>query len=232
LEISPARNTGILIPNRLSSLTIVKKTSLPGGKKKYTKKNLLLTYSDTEVSSLPFITASHPHYKEWRIAQEYCKKTIEYVRQKGNNINILVAGCGNGWLAAALSSHTLGYVIGIDEDMEEIKQAKRVFAAIPNLQFEHGGIDASCLQQKQFEIIIMADCIQYKDELPALLHKGFNYLTLFGEVLLIITFLKKQYRITLESFRYNVLHKPSYFFGRYVFMRNPFYHIVVKNHYL
>jgi ubiquinone/menaquinone biosynthesis C-methylase UbiE len=232
LEISPARNTGILIPNSLSSLTIVKNPPLPGGTKKHTKKKILLTYLDTEVSRLPFISFLHPHYKEWRIAQEYCKRTIEYIRQKGSNVNILVAGCGNGWLAATLSKHTVGYVMGIDADMEEIKQAKRVFATIPNLQFEQGGIDAPCLQQKQFEIIIMADCIQYKDELPALLHKGFNYLTLFGEVLVIVSFLKKQYRITLESFRFNILHKPSYFFSRYAFTRNPFYHIVVKNHYL
>lgn len=225
----------------MSSLTIVKKPFLPEGimpdglsaaKKKYSKKKFALTYLDAEVSMLPEISLSHPDHKEWRIAQEYCKRIVDYVNQKGNNINILIAGCGNGWLAATLSKHTSGYVIGIDADKEEIKQAKRIFETVSNLQFEEGGLDTVSLLQKQFELIIMADCVEYIDELPVLLHNAFNYLSLYGEVLVVMPFVKKQYQITLESFRYNILHKPSYFFSRYSFIKNPFYHIIVKNHYL
>lgn len=212
---------------------------MPGGtkadgiavlKKRYSKK-IAVAYTDAEVGMLPEIASSHSKYKEWRIAQEYCKRIEDYVFQKGGNSNILVAGCGNGWLANRLSDHTSGYVIGIDTDKEEIKQAKRVFAK-SNLQFEQADLDSVSLLQKQFELIIMADCVEYIDELPALLQKGFKYLSLCGEVLVVMPFFKKQYQITLEAFRYNILHRPSYIFSRYSFIKNPFYHIVVKNHYL
>ncbi|MGZ5220651.1 MAG: class I SAM-dependent methyltransferase, partial [Chitinophagaceae bacterium] len=110
-------------------------------------------YTDDEVRSLPWITATHPHYKEWLVRTKSCKQLIKYLDKKSNPLNILEIGCGNGWLSAQLAINISGHVVGMDINKEELVQAARVFSTISNLKFIQGDIRAAQLEHNSFDII-------------------------------------------------------------------------------
>ena len=220
----------------MSNLTVIKKTLFHEA----ATTSAILTepansfhYNDDEVSTLPDIAPTHPEYKKWNLAKEYCRRLTAYILQKGNVINILVTGCANGWLAAQLSKHTSGLVMGVDDDDQLLQQAKRVFSKIENLQFHKGSIDNASIQQKKFDIIVLSKCSGEKNSMAGLIKKALQKSSLAGEVHIIAASdHQPQLLKSLTAFQYKILHRPAYFFCGYSFIKNPFYHIVVKNPYL
>jgi hypothetical protein len=220
----------------LSNLTIIKKSLFH----KEASTSALITepgnafnYNDDEVSALPDISPSHPEYKKWNLAKEYCKRLTAYILQKGNVINILVTGCANGWLAAQLSKHTTGLVIGVDDDEQLLQQAKRVFSKIENLQFDKGNIDNASIEQKKFDIIVLSKFSGEKNNISGLIKKALLKSSLAGEVHIIAASdHQPQLLKNIAAFQYKILHRPTYSFCGYSFIKDPFYHIIVKNPYL
>jgi SAM-dependent methyltransferase len=217
-------------------------------------------YKDEEVAKLPAIQSNHFYHQEWAIRERSLKKMIAYLKRKGDELNILEVGCGNGWLAAQLASVTKNKVIGIDVNEVELDQAKRVFHHIPNLDFIHCGLGGEELQDKNFDVIIFAASIQYFSSLKKIITAATSYLTLQGEIYIMDSIFYRPREIAaarqrtrdhfsstgcdemtafyfhhtmedLKRFNATVLHDPSFLLNRFSLHKNPFYHVVIKSRY-
>ena len=217
-------------------------------------------YTDNEVANLPEISSSHPHYKEWLIRKRSCNRLLRYIKKRGHICNILEVGCGNGWLAAQLAFNTKGRVTGLDINTVELEQAKKVFRGVPDLKFVKGDIRSGILAEEKFDLIVFAASVQYFESLRDILNISTTYLTLQGEIHIIDSHLYQSYEIPfarqrskkyftdigfpemaqfyfhhcihdMESFQFFMLHNPNSWINRFLFRRNPFHWLVIKNHF-
>ena len=217
-------------------------------------------YRDEEVAKFPVISKTHLYYKEWNRKKRGLKTLTHYLKRKGDELNILEIGCGNGWLAAQLASVTQGRVTGIDINETALKQAERVFCNIPNLSFIACDLGNECLQDNRFDIIVFAESIEYFCSLKKILTAASAYLTLQGEIHIMDSHFYKQSEIAaanqgameyfrsagipemakfyfhhcaddLKRFNHFFLHNPEAWVNKLSIHKNPFYHVVIKNRY-
>ncbi len=218
-------------------------------------------FSEKEIAELPVVPVSHPHYKEWLIRKRSCDKLLRYIKRHGHICNILEVGCGNGWLAAQLSSATNANVTGVDINTVELEQARKVFCGIPNLKFTDGDIRSGILTDEKFDLIVFAASVQYFESLKEILKIAIRYLTLQGEIHIIDSHLYRPYEITsakqrskkyftdigfpemthlyfhhcineIKSLRFSILYNPNSRINKLLFRKNPFHWVVIKNHYM
>ena len=138
-------------------------------------------YSDDVVAHLPFVSDGHPLANEWRARSTSTSRLTRYLSAKPKPLSILDLGCGNGWLSNQLS-RSGQHVTGADQNVYELKQAARVFAAHPNLSFLDVDIFSAPFAPETFDVIILASVIQYFPDLPALLNELSYYLKPQGEI--------------------------------------------------
>ena len=217
-------------------------------------------YSDRELLLLPKVPSSHRHFKEWNIRRHSSDKLLHYIRRSGHICNILEVGCGNGWLSAKLSTVPKGNVTGIDINIVELEQARKVFGKIHNLRFMYGDIRSGMLQDKKYDLIVFAASIQYFPSLDEILKVALQHLTLQGEIHILDSHLywfneiaeakqrsKKYYTQTgfremseyyfhhsfedLRPFCFSVLYNPQALKNKLMFRKNPFHWVVIKNSY-
>jgi ubiquinone/menaquinone biosynthesis C-methylase UbiE len=211
-------------------------------------------YTDKEVAKLPQISETHTHYKEWQLRKESSKKLIDYLKKRKSPINILEAGCGNGWLSAKLSAIKGSSVTGIDINTVELDQAKRVFDHIPGLQFKYGSINELKEGETEFDVIVFAAAIQYFHPLKKIIGAAMKYLSHTGEIHIIDS---PFYTLSelgaarersflyyesagfpdmancyfhhnlddLDQYNYSILYDPTSLFNRFLRNKNPFYWI-------
>jgi len=117
-------------------------------------------YTDVQVSRLPDIDTMHPHCAEWQVRKQSAGHLVNYLQKKRRSLNILEAGCGNGWLAAKMAGIPLAGVMGMDINRVEINQAERVFKR-DNLKFKYGPFSAGDLNGELFDIIVFAAVLPY-----------------------------------------------------------------------
>jgi len=204
-------------------------------------------YTDHEVTLLPFISSDHPYYAEWKVREHSTRRLLKQIQNVGSSVNILEVGCGNGWLAARLANITSGEVTGIDINMQELRQAKRVFAGLNNLDFVTTDISNGLLPDKQFDIIVFAASIQCFSSLRYLIKTAMKNLTLMGQIHILDSPILKGKNVPekketmadhyihhiagLESFQYKIIYDPAAWNNKLFAKRDPFCHIVIKNHY-
>ena len=216
--------------------------------------------SDDDVSKLPFIYTSHPHYKEWVIRKNACRALLSYIKHNDSFLNILEVGCGNGWLAAQIAKGVDADVTGIDINTVELEQAKRVFYRLPGLSFLKTSLESDALKDKKFDLIIFAASIQYFSSLKQIINIAVEHLTLQGEVHIMDSPFYQQQELAaarqrtreyysalgfaqmaehyhhhtiaeLETFQYKILHHPLAWKNKLSIKKNPFYWISIKNRY-
>ena len=139
-------------------------------------------YTDEQVAQLPDIAVDHPHYKEWKVRKKSADKFIAYVKNKGNGLQVLEVGCGNGWLAAQIATVDSHSVTGIDVHTPEIEQAKRVFKDRLNLNFIDTDLRVGKLSDQKFDLILFAASIQYFPSLTEILVTATDHLGAEGEI--------------------------------------------------
>src|SRR5258706_6252182 len=91
-------------------------------------------YSDKVVAQLPSVSSGHLLANEWRARSASASRLTGYLAGQAKPLTILDLGCGNGWLANLLSK-TGHRVIGVDQNLHELKQATRVFSSNLNVTF-------------------------------------------------------------------------------------------------
>lgn len=138
-------------------------------------------YSDAVVAALPFIPDRHPLASEWRARSISASRLTRYLSRQSRPLSILEIGCGNGWLSNLLcnSGH---HVIGLDQNLYELKQAARVFSSKSNLSFLIAEIFSAPFKHETFDAIILASVIQYFHDLPSLLMALLQYLKQNGDI--------------------------------------------------
>jgi SAM-dependent methyltransferase len=212
-------------------------------------------YTDQEVAWLPEISEDHIHRKEWDIRRASCKRLIRYLSRKNRSLKILEVGCGNGWLSYQMSQIPYSNVIGLDINLEELRQAERVFAAVPNLSFLYGGL--SLVELEKFDIVVFAASIQYFNSLTDILETVLDLLNEKGEIHIIDTRFYSQEEVTeaeqrsreyfndkgfermydfyfhhslneLKRFNYSILFDPRSPLNRILRNRNPFHWIYIR----
>jgi ubiquinone/menaquinone biosynthesis C-methylase UbiE len=179
MALSPARNTGFLVlqvNNNRIEMTIDFEQGYSAVRKKENR-----IYSDSEVSRLPEILSSHDYSKEWKVRKRSAKRLIKYLKRKNRPLTILEIGCGNGWLSFQMSAIKYSEVIGVDINLEEVMQAKRVFKK-DNLNFVHGEFDQAMFEDLKFDCIVFAASIQYFRSLKEIINDCLNLLAKEGEI--------------------------------------------------
>jgi len=138
-------------------------------------------YSDEVVAHLPFVPDKYPLAGEWRARSTSASRLTRYLSRQSRPLSILDLGCGNGWLSNLLckSGHC---VIGVDQNLYELKQAARVFASHSNISFLDADIFSAPFVPESFDVILLASIIQYFPDLPALLNVLSGYLKPHGEI--------------------------------------------------
>ena len=136
--------------------------------------------SDASVERLPDCPAGNQYRKEWKIRARSCRQLIRYIRKKRKPMNILEAGCGNGWLSHQLASIPDTQVTGQDINAKELEQGKRVFRDSPNLSFTLRRLEE--LNPGSFDLVLFAASIQYFKDLHDTLRLSLHLLRPGGEI--------------------------------------------------
>lgn len=138
-------------------------------------------YSDDDAARLPLISDGHPLANEWRTRSASASRLTRYLSAEPKPLTILDLGCGNGWLSNHL--HASGHcVIGMDQNIVELKQAARVFPQKPGLFFLAANIYSAPFVSNYFDVIVLASVVQYFQDLPGLLSALMKTLKPQGEI--------------------------------------------------
>jgi len=214
-------------------------------------------YSNDEIVKLPEISADHLHYNEWLIRKKSSERFIDFLKKKNRKLNILEAGCGNGWLAAKMSQIENANVTGIDINRMELMQAVTAFEKRDNLHFVYGGINSSVLMPASYDVIVFASSLQYFSSLNSIIDTALKLLTVDGEIHIIDTpfyngkeignaskrtteyytgigfhemkdFYFHRSLKELQSFNNKILYNPSSLINRFKKKDYPFHWIMIK----
>jgi ubiquinone/menaquinone biosynthesis C-methylase UbiE len=214
-------------------------------------------YSNQQIAKLPDIEADHAHAGEWIIRKRSSEQLIQLLKKKKTKLNILEVGCGNGWLSAKLSEIENATVTGTDVNRIELMQAVTTFEKKNNLHFIYGDIRTAELRSHSYDIIVFAASIQYFPSLSEIITKALSLLNQDGEIHIIDTPLydkneidnaalrTKNYYISLgfeemssyyfhhsfanlSQFNYKIIYDPKNIFSKLKKIKQPFYHIIIK----
>lgn len=119
-------------------------------------------YDDATVAKLPFVTYS----KEWSIRAASAGKLVKQLR-KENCKSLIEVGCGNGWLANYIQRELDIEACGIDVEKLELEQAARV----GKNKIAYAYADIFSLKGMKADVVLLASCIQYFQDLPDLIAK-------------------------------------------------------------
>lgn len=139
-------------------------------------------YTDEEVAQLPQINKDHVYKEEWKIREASSRKLVHYLATKKRPLKILEAGCGNGWLSHQLSKIQHSAITGMDVNLLELSQAKRVFASRPNLNFIYGDLNTVPYRFEKFDVIVFAASIQYFRSFSKIIETALSLLNINGEI--------------------------------------------------
>ena len=214
--------------------------------------------SDEELYRLPLVDSNHMYYREWQIRKSTMERFRKYLEHKQDNLRVLEIGCGNGWFSNRISKVKGIHVTGIDINLTELEQAKRVFGKYPNLEFILGEIRSPDLRPASFDIVVFSASIQYFQTIDAILHDTFPLLNSTGEIHIMDTKFYKPAEVAgakersalyfnslgfdamnqvyfhhcideIKKYHYRVMYDPDLLFNQILKRNDPFHWIMIKN---
>lgn len=138
-------------------------------------------FSDEELSQLPKVIRNHPLRKEWKVRERSSNLLVNYISSLNKKIKLLEVGCGNGWMSNRLAGIPSAFITGIDVNLAELEQARRVFKK-PNLEFIYGSLGDDFLTGKNYDLIVFASSIQYFPSLSNTVRNCMKILSAYGEI--------------------------------------------------
>lgn len=153
-------------------------------------------YTDDQLRQLPEVTADHPYYGEWQVRKRSARMLVKALEAPRKPLSVLEIGCGNGWLARQVAQVPGICVTGLDINIMELQQARRVFRLQQNLQFVAGDIRTGMLLGQHFDRIIFAAAIQYFPSLHEILAVAFDHLREQGEIHILDSFFYEKRELT------------------------------------
>jgi ubiquinone/menaquinone biosynthesis C-methylase UbiE len=213
-------------------------------------------YTDAEIARLPEVDTSHKYYNEWQVRKHSADRLVSYLEKKKKPLKILEVGCGNGWLAAKLANIPGAKVTGLDINLAEISQARRVFKK-DNLQFINDSIDGDMIKHIHFDMVIFAAVLPYFPFVQNTLNAALGRLYSRGEIHITDTNFYREGEVAgalkrcvdyydmmgfpqmadsyhhhtlnvLKDFKAKVLFNPGSILNRFG-KKEPFYWICIKN---
>jgi len=94
--------------------------------------------ADERVRSLPYPPRDDVHAAEWRRRADSARRLTHYLGAIDRPLAVWELGCGNGWLSARMAVLEHVEVVGVDVNVVELEQARRVFGGRPRLRFREG----------------------------------------------------------------------------------------------
>lgn len=140
-------------------------------------------YTDAQLALLPDVDINS---KEWEVRRHSSNRLLAYLGKKRRFLKILEVGCGNGWLSAKMAALPKTYVVGLDLNMAEIRQAMRVFNK-PNLDFTYDAFNENTFDKERFDVIVFAATLQYFPSVVSVLMLAERLLNRGGEIHIIDT---------------------------------------------
>jgi SAM-dependent methyltransferase len=139
-------------------------------------------YPDSIVAGLPDIPANHPLAAEWRLRADSATRLTKYLARLPAPIRVIEVGSGNGWLSNQIARVPGAEVAGLEGNVPELEQARRVFGAVPNLHFVLGDATTAECPFADPSVIVLASVIQYVPDLPSLIERLLGWLRPGGEL--------------------------------------------------
>jgi SAM-dependent methyltransferase len=137
---------------------------------------------DGMVATLPDVPRRHPLHGEWRLRAESSARLLAHLRAQRRPLTVVDAGCGNGWLAHRISEIDGVSVAGVDVNLPELEQARRVFGEHSRLRFVAHDIVEPPLPVASVDVVVLASVVQYIAEPAALIVRLLDSLQPGGEV--------------------------------------------------
>lgn len=126
---------------------------------------------DQAVAALPQTPEDDRHHREWQIRSRSFDKLRDHLMSEGpQSRTVLDLGCGNGWLSGRLAEAGRDSILGVDVNLAELRQARRVFTS-DQLSFCYADIFAPVFESDCFDIIIIGSALQYFPDLPRLVDR-------------------------------------------------------------
>lgn len=145
------------------------------------RKNENRVYSDEELRFLPDVAKHHQLYKEWILRKQSAQRLFNYLTKKNKALKILEVGCGNGWFSNYLSRLKNSFVVGLDINFTELRQAANVFTK-NNLIFMYDVLSEKLLLEFNFDIIVFAASAQYFSSIQKVIKMALPLLNKEGEI--------------------------------------------------
>ena len=139
-------------------------------------------YEKQALRNLPDVSPDSSYFHEWKIRSKSATKVATYFQNQQKVRNILEVGCGNGWLSNFISKRGSYNVVGLDVNVEELKQASQTFIDSQNVRFVYGNLFDEIFIRESFDIAVLAASIQYFKDVNRLVYRIFELLKKDGEI--------------------------------------------------
>lgn len=138
--------------------------------------------TDEEVKRLPSVSVTKANYQEWEVRRKSTERFLEYCKSRlSPNSRVLDIGCGNGWFSNQLYEVANSFILGLDVNAEELKQAQRCFGN-ENIHFCYLDIFSGVLQSEAFDMITINSTLQYFSDPKPLISLCLSLLSGKGEL--------------------------------------------------
>ena len=126
------------------------------------------SFPEEEIRLLPELPKGHPLHNEFQLRKRNAIRFAGYVHCKGEQLNILELGCGNGWFSNFLSKHCKpGKMAAMDVNEFELRQAAKTFQN-STISWIYGDIFTASISDPPFDIIVLNASVQYFKDLDKL----------------------------------------------------------------
>ena len=141
---------------------------------------------DDVVRALPGRPEGDPLADEWRQRADTARRFTRYLAAAGRPLKVSDLGCGNGWFTARMAAIAHVTATGIDVNLHELEQARRVFGGRPRLDFVHddfvsGHYGGRCHGEAP-DIAVIASTLQYVADPSSFLRSLLGALAPGGEI--------------------------------------------------